>query len=246
MDEDKKKGTIQSDEKVPPTDTCPICQDEMINGPEIRTLPCSHKFHSDCIKKWIEMRNLCPLCKRVADIAHPVRELDDDRQDLTQNMIDTLLSGAINRSGVDFWMQLLEGSNLLQSNIRNITIHSFMTSEEPIELNNYPSFTNMFEEFNMPSGPIRRERQETRFNPIHPPIHQQVNPDIEQSEFHNLLHSISESHCNEQAQCANCYTISCKHVIKRCSGCRQIRYCSRQCQESNWAEHKEWCLAHRV
>ena len=44
--------------------TCTICQDEFKNGDEIRTLPCFHKFHKDCIDKWLDRSSVCPICKK--------------------------------------------------------------------------------------------------------------------------------------------------------------------------------------
>jgi len=44
---------------------CVICQYNFDNGDIIATLPCAalHNFHSGCIKKWLTMKNQCPLCK---------------------------------------------------------------------------------------------------------------------------------------------------------------------------------------
>jgi len=43
---------------------CPIClknfeQDDIVNN-----LPCKHRFHSDCIKQWLQKTNSCPVCRR--------------------------------------------------------------------------------------------------------------------------------------------------------------------------------------
>ena len=37
-----------------------------------------------------------------------------------------------------------------------------------------------------------------------------------------------------------------KTALLRCSKCKQVRYCCKECQNSAWATHKAWCKAHRV
>jgi E3 ubiquitin-protein ligase RNF38/44 len=32
----------------------------------IGTLECGHKYHVNCIKQWLMMKNLCPICKTTA------------------------------------------------------------------------------------------------------------------------------------------------------------------------------------
>ena len=49
LDEEKKK--------------CLICLENFKQGEYTIILPCIHIFHSDCIKKWMKKKNLCPLCK---------------------------------------------------------------------------------------------------------------------------------------------------------------------------------------
>ncbi|KAK1317839.1 hypothetical protein QJS10_CPA05g01338 [Acorus calamus] len=45
---------------------CCVCQEDYINGDELGTLDCGHDFHTDCIKKWLMIKNLCPICKTTA------------------------------------------------------------------------------------------------------------------------------------------------------------------------------------
>eukprot|EP00978_Attheya_sp_CCMP212_P012798 scaffold31989_cov54-Attheya_sp.AAC.1 len=53
--------------------TCMICISGIEDGDRIGDLPgCSHNFHVDCLKLWIQRRNVCPLCQNM-DIATPVR-----------------------------------------------------------------------------------------------------------------------------------------------------------------------------
>ncbi|VFQ78298.1 unnamed protein product [Cuscuta campestris] len=42
---------------------CSICQEEYINADDIGTLKCGHDFHTNCIKQWLMLKNLCPICK---------------------------------------------------------------------------------------------------------------------------------------------------------------------------------------
>ncbi|KAL3120524.1 hypothetical protein niasHT_009349 [Heterodera trifolii] len=43
---------------------CVICLNEFIDGTKVKQLrECNHKFHVDCIKRWIFFEyNRCPLC----------------------------------------------------------------------------------------------------------------------------------------------------------------------------------------
>lgn len=43
---------------------CAICIEEYHDGEVLKVLPCSHKFHTDCIVPWLTERQAsCPLCK---------------------------------------------------------------------------------------------------------------------------------------------------------------------------------------
>ncbi|GMN32489.1 hypothetical protein TIFTF001_003701 [Ficus carica] len=43
--------------------TCVICMEEAMIGSPLIQMPCSHLFHEDCIKQWLQKRNACPLCR---------------------------------------------------------------------------------------------------------------------------------------------------------------------------------------
>uniref|UniRef100_A0A7S2THW1 RING-type domain-containing protein n=1 Tax=Lotharella oceanica TaxID=641309 RepID=A0A7S2THW1_9EUKA len=42
--------------------TCSICLEALVDGDEIRTVPCMHSFHVDCIDKWLRNKPNCPVC----------------------------------------------------------------------------------------------------------------------------------------------------------------------------------------
>ena len=44
-------------------DPCSICIVEYKNGDKMKTLPCKHKFHKNCIDKWLGIKSDCPMCK---------------------------------------------------------------------------------------------------------------------------------------------------------------------------------------
>ncbi|KAJ5380499.1 uncharacterized protein N7496_002927 [Penicillium cataractarum] len=49
------------------TAECSICMDPVELNTEVTVLPCTHWFHFDCIKAWLNQHNTCPHCRRSID-----------------------------------------------------------------------------------------------------------------------------------------------------------------------------------
>ncbi|CAD8158801.1 unnamed protein product [Paramecium pentaurelia] len=49
---------------------CSICMTQFLDQEYIVTLPCSstHRFHSSCIRSWLQVNNKCPLCRSEVNI----------------------------------------------------------------------------------------------------------------------------------------------------------------------------------
>ncbi|KAI5785005.1 hypothetical protein DFH27DRAFT_266894 [Peziza echinospora] len=42
---------------------CAVCKEELVLDEEVAQLPCTHVYHEFCIKKWLEARDTCPICR---------------------------------------------------------------------------------------------------------------------------------------------------------------------------------------
>ncbi|GAB2288669.1 E3 ubiquitin-protein ligase sdir1 [Dionaea muscipula] len=43
--------------------TCSVCLEQVNAGELIRSLPCLHQFHANCIDPWLRQQGTCPVCK---------------------------------------------------------------------------------------------------------------------------------------------------------------------------------------
>ncbi|KAI3716036.1 hypothetical protein L6452_23079 [Arctium lappa] len=59
----KQRKHISSTSNLEP---CCICREEYERGDDIGSLECGHDFHTNCIKQWVEHKNVCPICKTTA------------------------------------------------------------------------------------------------------------------------------------------------------------------------------------
>ncbi|PKI72356.1 E3 ubiquitin-protein ligase SDIR1-like isoform X2 [Punica granatum] len=48
--------------------TCSVCLEQVVTGELIRSLPCLHQFHVNCIDPWLRQQGTCPICKSRAGL----------------------------------------------------------------------------------------------------------------------------------------------------------------------------------
>ncbi|RLN41843.1 hypothetical protein C2845_PM01G41790 [Panicum miliaceum] len=60
---------------------CCVCMSACRDGEEIRSLPCGHAFHRDCVDRWLaRCRRTCPLCRAHVGGGGAVGLADEEEQ----------------------------------------------------------------------------------------------------------------------------------------------------------------------
>lgn len=60
------KASIESMPRVEVSEggvECVICLEEFELGGFAKEMPCKHRFHGDCIEKWLKIHGSCPVCR---------------------------------------------------------------------------------------------------------------------------------------------------------------------------------------
>jgi hypothetical protein len=46
---------------------CQVCKENFVVGEVMRSLPCFHTYHKDCVDTWLRLNKSCPICNRKID-----------------------------------------------------------------------------------------------------------------------------------------------------------------------------------
>ncbi|KAI4304632.1 hypothetical protein MLD38_040112 [Melastoma candidum] len=65
--------------------TCSICLEQVSRGELVRSLPCFHQFHANCIDPWLRQQGTCPVCKFKLGAAFP--DAQDSESDAGSDMV---------------------------------------------------------------------------------------------------------------------------------------------------------------
>ncbi|GMI87390.1 hypothetical protein HRI_002408300 [Hibiscus trionum] len=63
---------------------CVVCLEEWKPREVVKEMPCKHKFHDGCIKKWLVIHGACPVCryKMSADEQDMGKKRDEQRREI--------------------------------------------------------------------------------------------------------------------------------------------------------------------
>jgi len=53
-------NTVQTEND---TEQCPVCLETFEEGMTVVETPCNHKFHNNCISRWLQSHSTCPVCR---------------------------------------------------------------------------------------------------------------------------------------------------------------------------------------
>ena len=59
-----KLPEINIEEETDEESLCAICIEKYTKNNVLLKLPCNHRFHKDCSKKWLLTRPACPICRK--------------------------------------------------------------------------------------------------------------------------------------------------------------------------------------
>ncbi|OMO82513.1 Zinc finger, RING-type [Corchorus olitorius] len=107
---------------------CVICLEEWKHGEVVKEMPCKHKFHGECIEKWLGVHGSCPVCRykmpvEEEDMGH---KRDEERRRFEREIWVSL---SVNSGG-----RRSEDSNQVPSTDSNDEVSSLSPSSDDHEM----------------------------------------------------------------------------------------------------------------
>lgn len=59
-------------------ESCVICTEKFSINEDVLLLSCNHAYHKDCIQKWFQEQNMCPICRKKVSEDQPDSTIQSD------------------------------------------------------------------------------------------------------------------------------------------------------------------------
>lgn len=67
-------------------DVCPICYQPLLTA---KITPCGHFFHATCLKKWLYVKDTCPMChKKLHETSEESQNSTEDRPAQNEDIVE--------------------------------------------------------------------------------------------------------------------------------------------------------------
>lgn len=118
-----KKSVVESlpiveldSEKVKELLECSICKHDYEVGEKVKSLPCEHLYHTECIDTWFKTNNSCPICRFELEIEEeePNNGNNENQENDTnnhENEDDDNYDANINNGEDDSGYNIIDSSN---------------------------------------------------------------------------------------------------------------------------------------
>ena len=103
-------------------ETCAVCLGEMQHGDTCTALACTHKYHHECVARWLELSRTCPLCK-----AHPLQPSPKAHKPSQMSPIDSA-GGGFNGAAFGVHLQRTEEAEEAGQNLMFAAANAIATS----------------------------------------------------------------------------------------------------------------------
>lgn len=241
---------LKSDDTI-----CSICLD-VVETRQKKVLPCSHSYHSLCIKEWQTSSSTCPLCRNLLsqektfDICLASNEKIPLR--ITEVAIPSklfrlfLLKYRFNRKGLYKTICLHDSTcSMTFQFVRNmhtvIDRVCFLHSEDSNKQKEpSPCYDINSTKFDL----IKTSRSKSDLESSEEILKERLSSDVtplEKSKRRELIKIVSVEEKKEVSKlsCGSCFS---KYITIPCEQCFSVFYCNKRCLSKHLTLHKEECL----
>ncbi|XVE53225.1 hypothetical protein DITRI_Ditri02bG0187100 [Diplodiscus trichospermus] len=119
------KASIEAMPSVPIGESedgeCVVCLEEWKHGEVAKEMPCKHKFHHECIEKWLGIHGSCPVCRynMPVDEEEMDKKRDEERRSSQREIWVSFSFNGGRRSGESNQVPSTDSDNVSSLTARN-------------------------------------------------------------------------------------------------------------------------------